>query len=127
MTNAKEARACAMRYELAQQTVGAGESLRLSAWEVRGAGILAEGETGLMLGEGCYLLQFSCQSLDAGAAVSLNDARVAYLEASPLAGTQRIALQGIVRLHAPGTLRVCNSGAQPGQYREAVLTVVRVE
>ena len=127
MTNAKDARACAMRYELAQQTVGAGERLRLTSWELYGEGILAEGDTGLLLDQGCYLLQFSCQSLDGGAALSLNDARVAYLEAAPLAGTQRIALQGLLRLHTPGTLRVFNSGQSAARYREAVLTAVQIE
>ncbi len=131
MTNAiggpEAPRACAMRYEIAAQTVRAGESLRLPAWEVHGEGILAEGGESLLLAEGAYLLCFSCRSEDAGAALCLNNARLAYLESSPLPGTQRIALQGLLRLCAPGRLRVVNSGAQGGQYREAVLTVLRLE
>ena len=118
---------CAMRCQQDRQTVPGGGTLSLPVWEVHGGQeIRPAGETGLILDRGCYLVLFGCQTLAAGAALTLNGARVSWMEAVPVPQFRTLQLQGLLSLCAPGTVTVCNNAASSGFYSRAVLTVVKL-
>ena len=118
---------CAMRYQLDRQTVPGGGALTLPVWEIHGGReIRPAGDIGLELDRGCYLVQFGCQTLAAGAVLTLNGARLSWLEAAPMPQRRTLQLQGLLSLHAPGTLAVCNNAAGSGFYSRAVLTAVKL-
>ena len=118
---------CAMRYESGRQTAAGGAALSLPAWEIHGGdAIKPAGELGFRLERGCYLVQFSCQTLAAGAAVALNGVPLSYLSAEPMPQRRQLSLQGLVALTAPATLSVLNNAAASGFFSGAVLTVLRL-
>ena len=118
---------CAMRYELARQAVPGGGMLALPVCEIHGGQeIRPVGEHGLALDSGCYLVLFGYQTQAAGAVLTLNGARLSWLEAAPVPQHRTLQLQGLLSLHAPGTLAVCNAAASGGFYSRAVLTVLRL-
>jgi len=119
--------ACAMRYALAPQRVEGGGLVALGSWESYGKEELRPAQQeGFLLDRGVYLIQFSAETRSAGAAVTLNGARLVYLEAAPEARRRRVTLQGIVRLDAPGTLAVRNNGEGEGVFSGAVLTALKL-
>lgn len=119
--------ACAMRYELAPQRVDGGGVVTLGSWESYGKeAIRPAQQEGFLLERGVYLVQFSAETRSAGAAVTINGARLVYLEAPPVTGRRRVTLQGIVRLDAPGALAVVNNGEGEGVFSGAVLTALKL-
>ena len=116
---------CAMGYEIAPQQVPPGGALTLPAWEIHGEDI-RQTEEDLTLERGLYLVQFSCEAQNAGLVLSLNGAKLRYLETEPTEGERRLNLQGLLHLTAPAVLRAENNGREAARYRRAVMTLLRL-
>ena len=116
---------CAMGYEIAPQQVPPGGTLILPVWEIHGEDI-RQTEGGLALERGLYLVQLSCEAQNAGLALSLNGAKLRYLETEPAEGERRLNLQGLLHLTAPAVLRAENNGREAARYRRTVMTLLRL-
>ena len=123
----------ALRYQAGTQTLAAGGALRLETCMIHGqAAIEADGDTGLRLAAGQYLIGFSADAAGGGslgAVLALNGAPLRYTAAGlSAAGSRdaRLTLQTILHLRAPGTVTVVNSADCALRYTDPVLTVVRL-
>ncbi|MBQ9250657.1 MAG: hypothetical protein IJ179_09870 [Oscillospiraceae bacterium] len=116
---------CAMGYEITAQRVPGGGTLSLPVWEIHGEGI-RQGEDGLLLDRGLYLVQFTGQVQNAGLVLTLNDAKLRHLEAPPAEKERRLTLQGLLSLTAPAVLRPMNNGEEEGVYCRTVMTILRL-
>ena len=129
MENSKRAHArgpdCAMGYEIAEQRVPGGGSLRLPVWEIYGEGI-RQSEDGLLMERGLYLVQFTGEARGTGLVLTLNGAKLRHMEALPSERERRLALQGLLSLTAPAVLRAENNGEKEGLYRRTVMTILRL-
>ena len=124
-----------MRYQAGTQTAAAGGVLSLSTGEINSTGaISAAGATGLTLAPGQYLLGFTTDAAipdagELGAVLALNGAPLAYtatLLGAPAADAVRLTLGSILNLNAAGTVTVLNNAAGDVNYRNPVLTVVKL-
>ena len=120
----------AMRYEIAGQRVPSGRTLTLGTAAVRSPSgcLAAEGESGLRLAAGQYLVGFTADAEADGAVgvgLALNGVPVGFAQCLlPGAGARSLSVQAVLPLTGPGTLAPYNNSRGPVVFRHAVLTAV---
>lgn len=120
--------ASAMRYRPESQTIPSGGTLLLEMSETNGEGIQSSGDGGLLLVPGRYLCSFAADTdgeSDCGAVFALNGATLPFT-AAQLPAPGRVALTAVPDLIGAAILTVENNCGSTVQYRNAVLTVLRL-
>ena len=120
--------ASAMRYRPEGQQIPSGGTLLMEMSETHGESIRTSGDGGLLLSPGQYLCSFTADAEgegDCGAVFALNGATLPYT-AARLPGPGRLTLTALPDLIGAAILTVENSSGGTVQYRNAVLTAVRL-